>query len=57
MKNADVIVVLDGGKVVERGTYSELMKIPNGHFVNLVMAQQMDNEEEEEEEEGRDRIR
>ena len=29
-------------------TYGELMKIENGHFVNLVLAQQMDNEAEQE---------
>ena len=54
VKNADAIVVLDGGKVVERGTYSDLMKIENGHFVNLVMAQQMNDGEEAEEEEEED---
>ena len=36
---------------MEKGTYGELMKIDNGKFVNLVLAQQMDNEEEEEQEE------
>ena len=54
IKNADVIVVLDEGVVVEKGSFDELMKIENGFFVNLVLAQQMDNDgmrvaEEEEE--------
>ena len=32
IKNANVIVVFQQGKVVEMGTHDELIKIPNGHY-------------------------
>lgn len=39
IKNADRIVVLDGGRVAETGTYTELMGLENGHFRKLVKHQ------------------
>ena len=36
IKNADQIAVLDRGQVVEKGSYSELMGIPEGAFRALV---------------------
>lgn len=35
IKNADEIIVLDQGQVVETGSYDELMNIENGHFKNI----------------------
>lgn len=39
IKNADTIVVLDGGQVAEIGTYVELMNLDHGHFKKLVKHQ------------------
>ncbi|XP_012233488.2 ATP-binding cassette sub-family B member 10, mitochondrial [Linepithema humile] len=39
IKNADKIVVLDGGQVAETGTYVELMNLKQGHFKKLVKLQ------------------
>ncbi|XP_032678818.1 ATP-binding cassette sub-family B member 10, mitochondrial [Odontomachus brunneus] len=39
IKNADKIVVLDGGRVAETGSYVELMSLENGHFKKLVKHQ------------------
>lgn len=39
IKNADKIVVIDQGKVVETGTYNDLMSLDQGHFKNLVKHQ------------------
>ncbi|KAL6266320.1 hypothetical protein P5V15_003177 [Pogonomyrmex californicus] len=39
IKNADKIVVLDGGQVAETGTYTELMNLEHGHFKKLVKHQ------------------
>jgi ABC-type multidrug transport system fused ATPase/permease subunit len=35
IKQCDRIVVLHGGKIVEDGTYEELTRIKDGHFVAL----------------------
>lgn len=35
IKKCDRIVVVHRGKVVEDGTYEELIKKPNGYFVKL----------------------
>ena len=37
--NSDIIFVLHKGKVVERGSFKELMAIKQGHFARLVEAQ------------------
>ncbi|XP_066603894.1 ATP-binding cassette sub-family B member 10, mitochondrial [Prorops nasuta] len=39
IKNADKIIVLNQGRVVELGTYNELINIPNGFFKKLVKHQ------------------
>lgn len=41
IKDCDRIVVLDGGKIIEDGTYEELMKL-DGYFAELVKRQQVD---------------
>ncbi|TVQ26164.1 MAG: ABC transporter ATP-binding protein [Spirochaetaceae bacterium] len=33
--NADAIVVMDSGKIIELGTHAELMAIPGGHYRDL----------------------
>jgi len=43
IKNCDRIIVLDGGKIVEDGTYEELIK-KSGYFAELVKRQQVDEE-------------
>ena len=40
IKNADQILVLDNGKIVQRGTHEELIKI-DGIYKNFVEARQM----------------
>ena len=37
--NADKIVVLENGKIVEQGTHEELIKISGGHYSNLYEVQ------------------
>ena len=37
--NADRIVVLNEGKIVEEGSHAELLKIPNGAYAALYNAQ------------------
>jgi len=44
IKNADYIAVLDKGKVVELGTYNELMLKENGQFKQLVQKQTVDSD-------------
>ncbi|NEV93254.1 ABC transporter ATP-binding protein [Psychroflexus sp. YR1-1] len=39
IKNADKIIVMDLGKIVETGTHSELLKKENGYYKNLYEAQ------------------
>ena len=41
IKNADRIIVLDGGKIIEDGTYNELIS-QNGFFADLVARQRLD---------------
>lgn len=41
VKNADEILVLEKGKIVERGSHDVLMRIPNGYYKRLVDIQLM----------------
>lgn len=43
IKNADRIIVLNSGQIVEQGTHEELLKIQNGNYKNLYDIQFMDN--------------
>ncbi|XP_059164724.1 ATP-binding cassette sub-family B member 10, mitochondrial-like [Physella acuta] len=43
IKSADNIIVIDGGKAVESGTYQDLMTIKNGLFRKLVEHQTISN--------------
>lgn len=38
VRNADIILVVDDGKIIERGTHSELLK-SKGHYYNLYLKQ------------------
>jgi len=40
IRNADKIAVVDKGRVVEEGTYEELLQIKNGHFHKLAKKQE-----------------
>ena len=33
--NADQILVMDNGEIIERGTHEELLQIPEGRYVSL----------------------
>src|SRR5690606_30783734 len=37
--HADVIIVMDQGQIVEKGTHQELLQIGNGHYKNLYQSQ------------------
>jgi len=37
IQNADLICVVSMGKILERGTHTELMRIPDGVYKKLVM--------------------
>ena len=39
IQTADMIIVLDAGEIVEKGTHKELLKNRNGHYRNLYDAQ------------------
>ena len=42
IQNCSRIVVLDGGRIVEDGTYNELIAL-NGRFARLVARQRLDS--------------
>lgn len=44
VKNADLILVVDNGKIIERGTHRELLRM-KGHYYNLY-SRQFENEEQ-----------
>jgi ATP-binding cassette subfamily B protein len=39
LRNADQLVVIEDGEIVEQGSHEELMTIPEGHFAKLVKLQ------------------
>ena len=39
IKNADVVVVMSHGEIVEMGSHNELMSITNGHYLNMYNSQ------------------
>jgi len=39
IQNADVILVMDQGKIVEKGTHKELLQQENGYYKNLYEVQ------------------
>ena len=39
IRNADRIIVLENGQIVEQGTHENLIKIPGGHYLNLYEVQ------------------
>ena len=47
IQDCDIIVVMDGGRVVERGTHDELMTLEGGRYRELVAFQKSHNIEEE----------
>ncbi|CAJ1940683.1 unnamed protein product [Sphenostylis stenocarpa] len=44
IRNADMIAVIDQGKVKEKGTYAELTEDPNGAFSQLIRLQEIKRE-------------
>jgi len=46
IRNADIILVVDGGKIIERGTHNELMDL-RGHYYGLYTRQFEEEAEEE----------
>jgi len=47
IKGCDLIVVMSKGQIVEKGTHSELIAMPNGMYHGLVEAQHLNNDTEE----------
>lgn len=44
LRNADMIIVLDGGRIVQQGTHEELMKDQEGFYARIAMLQQLERE-------------
>ncbi|RWR80846.1 ABC transporter [Cinnamomum micranthum f. kanehirae] len=44
VRNADMIAVIHRGSLVEKGSHSELVKIPNGAYCQLIQLQEMNKE-------------
>ncbi|KAJ8553070.1 hypothetical protein K7X08_020463 [Anisodus acutangulus] len=56
IRNADMIAVIHRGKVVEKGTHSELLKDPEGAYSQLICLQEVNRETENSGLEERDRL-
>ncbi|XP_027357405.1 putative ABC transporter B family member 8 [Abrus precatorius] len=39
IRNADLIAVVSGGRIIEKGTHNELLNCPNGHYAKLAKLQ------------------
>ncbi|XP_048138833.1 ABC transporter B family member 4-like isoform X3 [Rhodamnia argentea] len=46
IRNADMISVIHQGKIVEKGTHTELLKDPNGAYSQLIRLQQVNAEQD-----------
>jgi len=44
IRDADVIYVMDAGRVVEQGTHASLMAMPGGLYRSLALAQDISEE-------------
>ncbi|KAI6672600.1 hypothetical protein NL676_000506 [Syzygium grande] len=47
IRNADMIAVIHQGKIVERGSHSELLKDPDGAYSQLIRLQQVNAEQDQ----------
>ncbi|KAI6672602.1 hypothetical protein NL676_000508 [Syzygium grande] len=47
VRNTDMIAVIHGGKIVERGTHLELQKDPDGAYGQLICLQQVNTEQDQ----------
>ncbi|CAN4113601.1 unnamed protein product [Withania somnifera] len=56
VRNADMIAVIHQGKVVEKGTHSELLKDPEGAYSQLICLQEVNKETEKSGLDDRDRL-
>lgn len=57
VRNADKLIVINDGKIVEMGKHQELVANTNGLYRQLVLAQEIDNYEKEEDFGGKIKIR
>lgn len=42
LRNADLILVLDAGQVIQRGTHEELMAVPEGFYAEIARLQELE---------------
>ncbi|CAI9110011.1 OLC1v1009967C1 [Oldenlandia corymbosa var. corymbosa] len=57
VRNADMIAVIHGGKIVEKGTHSELIEDPEGAYSQLIHMQEVNkNVEDNADEKGKSKI-
>jgi len=43
LRNADRLIVIEDGKIIEEGTHEKLLGLKDGHFANLVKLQTENN--------------
>nr|BAS29581.1 B-type ABC transporter [Thalictrum minus] len=46
VRNADMIAVIHQGKIVEKGSHSKLLKVPNGAYTQLIRLQELNKSED-----------
>ncbi|MET0583136.1 MAG: hypothetical protein ABWZ08_14360, partial [Pseudoxanthomonas sp.] len=46
IRDADIIVAMHHGRIVERGSHAELMALPDGLYQRLYLLQQLEGEED-----------
>jgi ABC-type multidrug transport system fused ATPase/permease subunit len=44
LRNADQIIVLDGGEITQKGTHEALMTDPEGFYARIALLQQLEQE-------------